>query len=72
MAIISKPSAQSIRQYRKKINLTQSQAAAVVYVTPRAWQQWEAGVRAMHPAFFELFCLKTSMATKTKEIAKSS
>jgi DNA-binding transcriptional regulator YiaG len=68
----AKPAAQSIRQYRKNINLTQSQAAAIVYVTPRAWQQWEAGVRAMHPAFFELFRLKTNMATTTKEVAKSS
>ena len=32
--------------------------AALIYCTLRGWQDWEAGKRAMHPAFFELFLLK--------------
>jgi hypothetical protein len=38
--------------------LTQTQAAALIYCTLRAWQDWEGGQRRMHPAFFELFELK--------------
>ena len=48
-----------IRQARENAGLTQTQAAQIVHSTPRAWQHWEAGNRAMHPAFFELFLLKT-------------
>jgi hypothetical protein len=28
----------------------------------RAWQQWESGDRQMHPAFFELFLIKSEPA----------
>ena len=31
----------------------------VVHTTCRVWQQWEAGDRRMHPAFWELFLLKS-------------
>ncbi|WP_293845162.1 hypothetical protein [Sphingopyxis sp.] len=33
--------------------MTQEQAAAVIYATRRAWQEWEGGRRAMHPAMWE-------------------
>ena len=38
--------------------LTQTAAGALVHTTCRTWQQWEAGDRRMHPAFWELFVLK--------------
>jgi len=43
---------------RKELNLTQSQAANILYVSKRTWQQWELGQRKMHPAFWELFKIK--------------
>lgn len=53
------PIKSEIIQTRKAAALTQSQAAALVYVTTRNWQQWEGGERQMHPAIWELFNLKT-------------
>lgn len=46
---------------RKVAGLTQAQAAALVHTTCRTWQQWEAGDRRMHPAFWELFRIKTAL-----------
>lgn len=46
---------------RKAAGLTQEAAAARVHTTLRVWQQWEAGKRRMHPAFFELFCIKSGL-----------
>jgi len=43
---------------RDAAGLTQTEAAALVHTSCRVWQQWEAGDRRMHPAFFELFRLK--------------
>jgi len=34
-------------------------AGALVYHARRAWQDWERGERAMDPAVFELFQIKT-------------
>ncbi|RGE41315.1 XRE family transcriptional regulator [Comamonas testosteroni] len=39
--------------------LTHAAAAVLVHANTRSWQKWEAGEREMHPAFWELFCLKT-------------
>lgn len=52
------PTPEAIRAARHAAGLTQTQAAALVYCALRGWQDWEAGKRAMHPAFFELFLLK--------------
>lgn len=54
-----KPSPAEIRSARLGAGLTQTEAAEQVYVLCRSWQQWEAGDRKMHPAFWELFRLKT-------------
>jgi len=55
---MNNPSPQQVRQLRKDAGLTQTQAAALVHTSLRAWQQWEAGDRKMHPAFFELAKIK--------------
>lgn len=55
---MTSPMPADIRAARDAANLTQSQAAAVVHSGLRTWQQWEAGDRKMHPAFWELFRLK--------------
>jgi putative transcriptional regulator len=54
-----RPSPQAIRGARLTAGLTQSEAAHWVRASLRAWQQWEAGDRAMPPGLFELFMLKT-------------
>ena len=57
---MTSPTPASIRAARAAAGLTQTQAAALIYCTLRGWQDWEAGKRAMHPAFFELFLLKAN------------
>lgn len=60
MTTTESPPPEMIRAARAAAGLTQTQAAALIYCTLRGWQDWEAGKRAMHPAFFELFLLKAS------------
>lgn len=57
----SNPTPDKIIQARLSSELTQSQAADVVYSGLRSWQQWEAGDRRMHPGLFELFLVKTGL-----------
>ncbi|MFS8368379.1 helix-turn-helix domain-containing protein [Acetobacter oryzifermentans] len=54
------PEPTEIKQARSTVGMTQEQAAAVVHSTKRVWYQWEAGLRRMHPAFWELFLIKTT------------
>ncbi|MFA9439423.1 helix-turn-helix domain-containing protein [Uliginosibacterium sp. sgz301328] len=49
-----------VRAAREAAGLTQTQAAELIHGTLRAWQEWEAGNRRMHPGLWELFCIKTS------------
>lgn len=56
------PTPEIIKAARAAAGLTQTQAAELIYCTMRAWQDWEGGQRAMHPAFFELFLLKAKGA----------
>ena len=51
------PTANEIWRLRELKNLTQDKAAHLIHCSARAWQQWEAGERRMHPAFWELFRL---------------
>lgn len=51
------PSPAEIIAARHAAQLTQTAAAALVYTSCRSWQQWEAGDRKMHRAFFQLFNL---------------
>jgi DNA-binding transcriptional regulator YiaG len=52
------PTPDEIRQARASAGLTQTEAAALIYCTLRAWQDWESGARRMHPAFWELWRIK--------------
>lgn len=54
----TEPAPHEIRALREARGLTQSQATELVHCGLRAWQKWEAGDRAMHPAFWELFQIK--------------
>lgn len=39
---------------------TQSECAALIHASLRAWQQWEAGDRRMHRGLWELFLNKST------------
>lgn len=56
------PSPKAIIAARKAAKLTQTEAAALVHTTLRTWQRYEAGDRHMHPAFWELFRIKSATA----------
>lgn len=55
---LSHPSPAAIRAAREAAGLSQTSAAELVHGSLRAWQQWEAGDRRMHPGLWELFRLK--------------
>lgn len=54
------PSPVDIRAAREAAGLTQTEAAHLIHGTLRAWQEWEAGNRRMHPGLFELFRIKSA------------
>lgn len=56
---MDKPTKEQIRAARKAAGLTQEAAGAMVHHARRTWQDWELGHRAMDPAVFELFQIKT-------------
>lgn len=58
------PSPEEIRAARVAAGLTQTQAATLVHVTPRNWQQWEdstggQNARKMPAGLWELFNIKS-------------
>ncbi len=60
------PSPAEVQAARHAAGLTQAGAASIVHTSVRSWQQWEAeegpSSRSMHPAFWELFLIKTGQA----------
>lgn len=52
------PTPEQIRAAREAAGLTQTAAAAIIYSTLRAWQDWEAGARRMHPQMWEAWRFK--------------
>lgn len=58
--LMSAPTPEEIKSARERAGLTQTQAAYLVHGTMRAWQEWEAGNRKMHPGLWELFNIKTA------------
>ena len=49
------------------ITAAQDWCATALHTSRRAFQQWETGARAMHPAFWELLTIKTALiAHKSK------
>jgi len=54
------PDPAEIRQAREEAELTQTQAARMIYATMRIWQDWEAGVRRMPSDRWEYWCLLIS------------
>ena len=54
------PAPEQVRAARESAGLTQTEAATLIHSTMRAWQEWEAGNRRMHPGLWELFRSKVS------------
>ena len=54
------PTPDDIRSAREFAGLSQAAAAALIYCARGTWAQWESGIRAMHPAMWELFLIKTN------------
>lgn len=61
---MNSPSPAEVRAVRMENHLTQVAAAAMVHVTPNAWEKWEQGARRMPPATWELFLLKLKKLKK--------
>ena len=55
----SNPKPDEMRALRHSLGLTQKQAAELIWCGVRTWEQWEAGDRSCHPAFWELFRIKS-------------
>ena len=54
------PASTAIQSARLAAGLTQTDAARLIHITCRNWQKWESGENKMHPAFFELFLIKSN------------
>lgn len=62
MKTATPPAAADVLAARRALGLTQTEAGRIIHASQRTWQQWEAGLRKMHPAFWELFTAKTRRA----------
>jgi len=56
----SNPLPDEIQSSRMRTGLKMADAAALVYVNALAWGNWESGNTRMHPAFWELWLLKSA------------
>lgn len=60
------PTPEQIKAARLSAGLTKEQAAETIHVELRTWQRYEGEgkhTRVMHPAFWELFLIKTGQNT---------
>jgi len=64
------PTIEEVREARKRAALTIADAAAVIHAASGSWVKWERGERPMHPAFWELFLLKTGLLKLPKAAPK--
>ena len=58
-SVWSNPTPAEVVRAREAAKLTQTEAAAVIRGSLRAWQNYEGGERSMHPGLWELFLIKT-------------
>ena len=56
----SNPLPFEIEASRMRVGLKMAEAAALVYASGLAWEYWESGKARMHPAFWELWLLKSA------------
>lgn len=65
------PTIEEVREARKRAALTIPDAAALIHAASGSWVKWERGERPMHPAFWELFLLKTRLISLPKPAPKT-
>ncbi len=53
------PTPEDVRKAREEVGLTQTEAAERIWMSLRAWQDWEAGKRKMLPVVFWAFQERT-------------
>lgn len=63
-----KPTPDDIKAARRRVGITQTEAANLLHTTCRVWQQWEAGDRKMHAAFYDLFLRRITEFNNPKAI----
>lgn len=56
------PTAEQVAKARERVNMTQAQAAALIYKKWRSWDRYEKGLRTMDPAYWELWQIKARIA----------
>jgi putative transcriptional regulator len=66
---MTRPTPAQVLAARKAAGMTQTEAAEIVYSSLRAWQQWEAGDRSMHPAIWQWWLHRT--AARRRSLATS-
>lgn len=59
--MLETPTPNKLKNARLALGYTQKEAAAMVHVTTRAWQLWEAGHRRMPPGLWELCVIKVGL-----------
>lgn len=52
------PTVEEIKERRADAELTQAEAAEMVYVSPRTWRAWETGQNPMPAGLYELWVRK--------------
>jgi DNA-binding transcriptional regulator YiaG len=52
------PTAAQVKELRGALNLDHTEFAKLVYCARQSAYQWEAGLRRMHPAVWELLRIK--------------
>lgn len=65
------PTPDEVRAMRAAAGLTQAAAAALLYSSERAWQDWEGGQRRMHPAFVELFRIRIERGDHLRSVSSN-
>lgn len=61
------PTIKEIKTARIEAGLTQKEAGQLIHYSARTWEKWEAGARAMTPAAWELFKMKSQEIRRTRE-----
>jgi DNA-binding transcriptional regulator YiaG len=61
------PDPDEVRDLRELLGYSQTQAAALIYVTMRRWQGWEHSQFPMHPALWELFQSKAAAILRHRD-----
>ena len=67
MPLMQPPSKEEVLAARKHAGMTQTEAAKLIHATLSGWKKWESGDRKMHPAFWELFLIKSKGKSAQKK-----